>query len=219
MGKTTRLSRAIRARYATPQAVCRRLGIDASLLESESDPLYEYLAVGKDGRRRARDSDPPIVHPSPRQNVDELEPMHERGMGPQNMGGDDEDDDPMQGFRRHLQENSEMSEDEIDKACGLARDFVRRKRANGKDRLPGRGGHFERPRFSRDKGRDATNEIQDHLDHMKSEGPEPGIATGANYGRGDYVKRGAMDAAVPSMKQREKTFSMFPGLARILLNP
>ena len=73
---------------------------------------------GKDRRRaRGRDTDPPLVHPESEQRMSA------------------EDDEPsFEDFAEHLRRNSRMSEDDISHAIGLARDYLKRRRSNGRDR-------------------------------------------------------------------------------------
>ena len=90
------------------------------------------------------------------------------------------DDDRYENFREHLRQNSNMSEDEIEEAAEMARDVVRRRSANGKDRLPrnrlkgGAGGHFG---GSRDKARDEIDQIEKLSQRF---GDNVGMATGPN---------------------------------------
>jgi hypothetical protein len=83
----------------------------------KSDPRgssHEGETVGAAG-----DTDPPIEPPGAEQN----------------LGGKDDGFEP---FREHLRQNSEMSEDEIEQACELARNHLARRGSNGVDRTFGR---------------------------------------------------------------------------------
>jgi hypothetical protein len=100
----------------------RRLGMDAALLD-ETDAEREARGWDSDRRRQGRD----------------LEPLRGSGNLPekiesvpeQNLSGEDDGFEP---FRDHLREHTDMSEDEIEHACELARDHIPRRGANGRDR-------------------------------------------------------------------------------------
>ena len=78
------------------------------------------------------------------------------------MADDDEMYDPL---REHLRQHG-MDDDEVEPAIDVARRHVQhdsRRRMNGKDRLPLRGGRFDRARFSRDE--DSNGPIRATVDH------------------------------------------------------
>ena len=171
----SRLSQALKARFDSPADALRAMDIDPSVLRdtefSNSERGGHFDPRGNTGgevlggverrgedrhRRRADDRDPPIEHPSPRQNE-------------YSAAEDDEDEDErrvsMDEFEDYLRDHG-MSEDDIPEAMDMvrrhARDRARAPRRNGydrhaddrrnaRDRLPHRAGHFEKRRFSRDE--------------------------------------------------------------------
>ena len=148
-------------------------------------------------RRRADDEEPPMVE----------------HMGPENLGEDDEDDELYDPLRSHLREKG-MDEESIEEAVKLGRDHVRRRRSNGRDRMPLRGGKFDRARFNH--GRTSDDEVNEIREQMGRIEHEPGIAPGPDRERGMLVHHGldAMDSA-PTRSQRARTLARYPGLARL----
>jgi len=155
-------------RFGTPERVLAKLGMDEAMLTEpkhmRSDP--------RDGRgggggeilggvhRSGEDDDPPIERPSPEQEM---------------TAGDDEPGEEFDPLREHLRKAG-LGEDEIEQACSLARDHVRRRRANGRDRhaddfLPknrlkgGRGGRFGGPRHGQHT--DDAGEIETAREYMR----------------------------------------------------
>lgn len=92
--------------------------------------------------RVGKDTDPPIVRPSPQQNETSSA-----------AGGDDDPDDEYSDFAGYLRDAG-VDEEAINGAIDAhrrSRAMDRRRKANGRDKVPSRGGHFERPRFTRDE--------------------------------------------------------------------
>jgi hypothetical protein len=186
MSKRSELHRALAARWGTPQNVCRRLRIDPRLLgldsaenvstgmpslpaaaelhnmlatKLENDPeiarIFELIEELSDERREAGDNIPEKVESMPRENL--------------SAGGDEDDDPRLEPFSDHLRDKG-MSEDEIDHAMRLARDHLKRKQANGFDRIPasaisgGMGGHLSR----RGKGNAELRQMREHMDRISA---------------------------------------------------
>jgi hypothetical protein len=118
--------------------------------------------------------------------------------------GEDDDIPDFADFARDLKKKG-MSRDQIEKAVGLARDHFRRQRAGGRDRLPGRGGHFEKSRF--DRSDQAADEIHELLKRFETGG------SGHDYA--PDRDRFAYDAAPMTERQKDDLFRMFPDMARI----
>ena len=156
-----RFLEALKAKYGTPQAVMAVLGLDAALLkdESENDVLHKHAGkvidllmkryggstqrvlqklgmdeamltgVARRGedrfglRRSSRDDIPPKIETMPEQNLSS-------GWRAED---DEPDDDGYERFRERMREHG-LSEDEVEEACELARDHVRRRGANGRDK-------------------------------------------------------------------------------------
>jgi hypothetical protein len=124
------------------------------------------------------DADPPVEHPASQQN----------------LGGRD---DGLGAFRDHLRENSDMTEDQIEEACGLARDHIRRRGSNGVDK-----------RFGKDKF--PVNGVR------SSERPAPSRGHfGGERRSGQTQTGGALDEAPKS----RRLLQMFPGLGKIEREP
>ena len=187
---------------------------------------------GKDRRHaRGRDTDPPIVHPASEQN---------RGRGP----GTAEDEELTEEEERSLQASAAdwkkkgATDEEIERNLDFARDALRRHRGragdvlpkrvdvqDGKDRMPLRGGKFNRPRFTHDEfevenpnegkflvdhGLDAMDgsrwEIKIH-ELLKRFGPEAGCCPDRN--------RFATDSKPLTKEQTAELHKLIPGLALI----
>lgn len=154
------------------------------------------------------DHDPPIVHPSPRQNEGDR----------RRVSYDD--------FRDYLTDRG-FSDDEIVDAMKHARDHVRRRaddkrRRVGRDVLPrnasgaskhggGFGGHLSGGRDS-----EAINGIRENVERIE---PAFSTAVGPDTGRNAIVDHGldrrhAMDG-MPTERQRARTLGRYPHLARI----
>jgi hypothetical protein len=200
--------------------------LDEHAPHGSSDPRgsgHQGTIVGAGGDRRrprGRDTDPPIEHPSPLQN---------KTSGPGRSGGsyrmsedDERDDSQFEDFKDHLRKNSEMSEDEIEEATKLARDFVRKRGGNGHDRhaddrfpinrLAGRrGGHFGGARRSggRWDGRDQEN-INAAREMASRIEMEPSVAS-SDRDRDDHPR--GFDS-MPTAAQRARTNARY-GLDRI----
>lgn len=132
-----RLLEALKKKYKRPQDALRALGLDERLLtgdvvHSRSDD--EYFHRGRDindplagmdrhRRRTARDT---FGLPS---GTAGIAPKRE-SMPPQRLSSEAEDD--LEDFREHLRRH--MSEDQVEEACELSRDYMRRRSANGHDR-------------------------------------------------------------------------------------
>lgn len=212
----SRLSDALRKRFATPRAALRALGLDES--------LFDELAhdASRVRRRRSMAMDHIVGKPHPRHPdwardeegglPDKVETMTEN----LTSGAEDEeeDDDASEAYgplRQHLRESG-MDEEAVEEATKLAKDFVR---TRARDRMPrnrlsgGRGGHFGGSR----NGRDEVAEIGRQLERVKGEN---GIAPGPDRERSALVDHGldAMDTA-PTPRQRAQMHAMFPGLRRI----
>lgn len=230
---------ALLKRFGTPQRVLAKLGMDeARLTEPEhmkSDPRDGTGGEIEGGVwREGEDRDPPIEPPSPEQN----------------LGSDDEMFDPL---RAHLRDHG-MSEDEVEQAIDVARRHVaqdRRRRMNGKDRLPERvdvqdrsddkmplrGGRFDRPRFSRDtevgnnpnqteylvdhgldgigpRGRAALDEMRKNLARIGHE-PEPRPLSGVGHGRRQRFGMDKKPSLGPTEAQVVRLHRRFPGLSLI----
>ena len=176
-------------------------------------------------RARGRDTDPPIVHPEAEQN---------RGSGA--------DEELTEEEERSLQASAAdwkrrgVTDADIDRALRMARDHVRRNRRNADDRLPRRGsvqdhqtddkmplrgGRFDRPRFSRDEfgvepphgldrvGRDRDAElINGNRELMSRISHEPEASD---------RRRHAMDSKAVAMTeaQKERMFKRFPEMRRL----
>jgi hypothetical protein len=223
MASGSRLLRALKSRYASPAAVLKKLGIDAALIRDEAvssgmpslpaaTELHNLLAsrfshikddeeVGRmfelveelaDERRKAGDHIPRKIETMPEQN----------------MGAhDDEHDDHLEPFREHLRDHG-LSEDEVEEAAKLGRDFIRNRRSNGHDRRPlpaaghgGFGGHIS--------GRSKDADLRQAREHMARIESEPTLDR----------RRGAMDAKpklAPSRAERARINAAYPDSARLL---
>jgi hypothetical protein len=211
----------LKKRFASPRHALRALGLDESLLDQEPDQrvrrrrarLAYDESQGEGERAEERLHDRPLERGN-----DDIEPMRERGMPPQNMGtaeDDEEDAERFEAFRDHLRQHSRMSEDEIEEACNMARDYVhrsRRGRMNGKDRMPRnrlKGGR---------SGRDEVREGQRLMHRIEdansiSSGPDPN-------GRPDdpmtLTDHGLDNRRTPAMDSgRARLAQMYPGIERI----
>ena len=189
----SRLSDALRKRFATPRAALRALGLDES--------LFDELAhdASRVRRRRSMAMDHIVGKPHPRHPdwardeegglPDKVETMTEN----LTSGAEDEeeDDDASEAYgplRQHLRESG-MDEEAVEEATKLAKDFVR---TRARDRMPrnrlsgGRGGHFGGSR----NGRDEVAEIGRQLERVKGEnGIAPGPGQGAQRARRSRVGR------------------------------
>jgi hypothetical protein len=145
---------------------------------------------------------------SPLQNEgDESDPRGgKEGGGGTVAGGpwrEGEDDNLFADFANDLRKRG-LGRDQITKAIGLAKDYLRRKGGAAHDRLPKRAGHFEKSRFDRsDREVDQIHKLMERF-----EPGEAGYAADRN--------RHAHDAAPPmSEKRRVSMYQKFPGLSRI----
>jgi hypothetical protein len=166
--------------------------------------VVEPRAKAKDGIPSARERDV-----SPLQNEgDESDPRGgKEGGGGTVAGGpwrEGEDDNLFADFANDLRKRG-LGRDQITKAIGLAKDYLRRKGGAGHDRLPPRGGHFEKSRF--DRSDQAADEIHELLKRF-----EPG---GAGHDYAPDRDRFAYDAAPMTERQKNDLFRMFPDMARI----
>jgi hypothetical protein len=244
------LVRALKAKFGTPRNAMARLGLDMALLRDADPSMRSELETSeRRGRfdprgntsgtieggpeRRGEDRDPPIEPPSPEQN---------RGEDWQMMADDDEMFDPL---RDHLRQHG-MDDEEVEQAIDVARRHVARDRArrsNGKDRLPQRvdvqdrsddkmplrGGRFDRARFSRDEDPNEMSQIIDHgLDQahdarLRRRLDDPSKREirqihklmerfGSEVGTNPERYRGAQDGAPMTERQKVELFKFIPGL-------
>jgi hypothetical protein len=230
--KSSKLLRALKARFPRgPRQVLRKLGLDEDLLEvPESDSRGEHDSAMQLRLELEKAIDEEMSHyggltekcygklldildrhaphgggDRRKATPDEIEPMTET-MPAQNMGAaDDEHDDGLEPFRDRLRDHG-LSEDEVEHATRLARDHLRRKRANGRDRLPipaahgGFGGHLS--------GRSKDANLRKARDRMAKIESEP-----------SDDRRLSMDerpALAPSRQQRAAFHARFPGSEKLL---
>jgi hypothetical protein len=154
--------RALKKDYGTPERVLARLGYDRSILHANDESLEQekqtlfrrgmavadiqrlidtHVAVsdprGGGGGEVVGSDDVPI-DPMIRgeKSYDDLPPKIESMT--ENLSAGDDEPDALEPFRQHLREHSDMTEDEISRACSLARDHLRRRGSNGRDRGVGK---------------------------------------------------------------------------------
>lgn len=143
------LSRALKAKYRTAADACRALDINPELLQERE----------ADDRRHHADDD---VH----EMVETMPPQRMSAAKSAEAEDDEDERDEYGAFSDYLRDRG-IGEDVIRGAIDWHRRQrgMDRRRANGhdrhaddrrnaRDRLPHRGGHFNKPRFSRDKARD-----------------------------------------------------------------
>ena len=187
-----RLLEALKKKYKRPQDALRALGLDERLLtgdvvHSRSDD--EYFHRGRDindplagmdrhRRRTARDT---FGLPS---GTAGIAPKRE-SMPPQRLSSEAEDD--LEDFREHLRRH--MSEDQVEEACELSRDYMRRRSANGHDRR-----RVSRDEFPRNAVRSSEREAPSR-GHWASPRPADQFADGSTSS--ERWPDGAMDAARP----------------------
>ena len=171
-------------------------------------------------RARGRDTDPPIVRPSPEQN---------RGPGTAEDDERDAHEDFVVDFLRERgfgEDAIKTAVDDYHKAKGRDRLPERvNVRDDGKDRIPLRGGKFGRPRFGRDNEAENPNmRIVDHgLDAEESfEKRWPEVArVERDYEARDLSRdsrrRHAMDSKAVVMTEARKRgfFQRYPGAERL----
>lgn len=253
----SKLSDALKKRFASPKHALRALGLPEDLLDDLQ--AEDHSIVGKRRRalkmamdqdegahehdapllrealdklvrkHKARDDDPMVKElrdiadrhdrtagDRRRRRADDEEPPMIETMPEENMSADD-----FEAFKDHLRENSKMSEDEIEQATELAKDYVRKRGANGKDRMPLRGGKFDRARFNH--GRTSEDEVNEARQLRGRIEPANSFAPGPDPTRtGDdpnfLVKHNGIDSAMdaaPTELQRRRFFSRFPDARRI----
>jgi hypothetical protein len=160
----SRLVEAIRAKYSTPQAALRALGLDTTLLNPEEDSLarkvkriladLNKLAMDADllGEPEHMRSDPrgeggggggEIEGGVPRRGMDRfgLRRSSKDSIEPkieemqeEVLGASDDEDDELYDPLREHLRKNGLDEESVERACELAKDHVRRRRSNGHDR-------------------------------------------------------------------------------------
>lgn len=221
----TKLLRALKQKFSSPAAVLKKLGLDAALIRDDepvssgmpslpaATELHNLLAEKfshiKDDEEVARIFELVEELGDARREAGDRVSEKVESMPPEMAASDDKRDDRLEPFREHLRDKG-MSEDEIDHACGLARDHIRRRHSNGHDVLPrnrllgGRGGHFGGSRSG--PSFDAIAAARSRMAEIESEPMED-------------RRRGAMDAKpelAPSRAQRAQFYQKYPGSERLL---
>jgi hypothetical protein len=213
-------------RYGSDKAVLRKLAMDESMLTEpehmKSDPRGNtggeveggVARRGEDnfGLRSSRDNLPPKVETMPEENTDEDE------FSP-------EEEQSLQDYATDMRKRGDDAE-VIDRAMRMARDFLRRHRGHADDRLPQRvdvqdkmplrGGRFDRARFNHDEfgvepphGLDSSRrEINEIHRQVRRFGPEAGC-------RPMRASEMAASDQVQTMAKQARTMARYPGLARI----
>lgn len=219
-------SRALRARYKSPAAVLRKLGLDADLYGSGAGTsqnggngngngdrpelngacfhlISEHLKGLLDAHQLAELTGR-LKHFMPAPTADEDPPLVEPSPV-KNMGSGLDEPPELEKFREHLRRKGNLDDEAIDHAVGLARDYMKHRRSNGADKLPvsgvhgGFGGKFS--------GRTRDN------DDFAERFPEAARIEGEAPRDGGRDRRHAMDKA-PSRKARARLDAKF-GTERI----
>jgi hypothetical protein len=234
---------ALRRKFKTPQQCLAALGLDSRMLQA-SDTVHSADNPDDPYWHRGRSADDPMSgmdrHRRPRARDAFEVPSGTRGIAPkeeempeQNLGSADEEDDGLEGFRTHLREHTDMSEDEISEACNLARDHVRR-RLNGRDRFPARRHADDRHHLSGDRFpvRSHRGPIEDRGESLSAMDEIPRLLSRIivepdnspakvrrameDYHARRTGRRGlGMDGTTMTGSHCKRLNEMYPGLARI----